>query len=243
MRCPNCGYDNPEGRRYCEECGDKLAGVEGVRARARKHSQRDAARYRLEAEKKGLGAEEAERIRRRSRRHTRPWVGLALLAVAIAAIVVVVIVLLASGGKSGPEKAVIAFFGALEKRDFLTYLKHTEPELYKMAQNGEFPEEEHAFETFYYDRYRLHGLETELLKEEGDLAEVVLTAGTFSGWKDMGNVTDEVDFSKNPRTIELVRVEGVWTIPFYNIANQPTNLPEVLPGDTSEYPEVEEPSQ
>jgi predicted nucleic acid-binding Zn ribbon protein len=240
LHCPNCGFENPEGRRFCEECGEKLAGVEVERARERKRSQREAVRYRLEAEKKGMGAEEAERIRRRrTRRHARPWMGLVLLAVVIVAVVVLVIVL-TSGGKSGPEKAVIAFYDSLENRDFLSYLKYTEPELYKMAQNGEYPEEVYADQAFYYDQYEVDGLETELVKEEGDVAEVRLTAGIFKGWKDMGNITDEVDFSSYPRTIELVRIEGVWTIPYYNIANQPTNLPEVLPGDSSEFPEVDE---
>ena len=81
MRCPDCGYDNPEGRRYCEECGQKLASVEAEKARARRRTQREAARYRRDAEKEGLDAEEAERRRRRSRRRTSPWIGLLLLAV------------------------------------------------------------------------------------------------------------------------------------------------------------------
>ncbi|HJY81628.1 MAG TPA: zinc-ribbon domain-containing protein [Candidatus Binatia bacterium] len=27
MRCPSCGFENPEGMNFCEECGTKLARV------------------------------------------------------------------------------------------------------------------------------------------------------------------------------------------------------------------------
>ena len=179
MRCPNCGFENQEGRRYCTECGEKLAHVEAKRARARKKSQREAARSRREAEKEGLDEEEAERRMRRSRRRTRPWMGLVLLAILVIAAVVIIIVL-ASGGKSGPEEAVEAFYEAIAKKDIMTYLKHTEPQLYKMAQNGEYQPDPNL-EGLTYDAYRLEGLETRLVKEEGDYAEVEVIAGIFEG--------------------------------------------------------------
>ncbi len=243
MICPNCEHDNPEGRRYCEECGEKLADVAEMRARARRRSQREAARFRLEAEKKGLDAEAAERIkRRRARRRAPRWMGPAVAAAVVVAVVTAVAVLAVSGGKSEPEKAVDAFYDALEKRDFMKYLMYTEPELYKMAQNGEYPREEHEFEYFYYDRYDVEGLKTELVQEEGDVAKVRLVGGTFKGWKDQGNITNEVDFSANPRLIELAKVEGVWIIPYYKLASEPTNIPEIFPSEP-EFPEVEQPAQ
>jgi uncharacterized Zn finger protein (UPF0148 family) len=238
LRCPECGFENPEGRRYCEECGAKLTDLEALKARARRRSQREAAKYRREAERDGLDAEQAERRLRRSRRRTSPWVGL-LVIVALIAIIVVIVILATSGGESAPEKAVKDFYASLQQKDFNLFLKLTEPELYKMALQGEYTEEEHSYEYFHYDRYEVEGLQTELVMEQDNLAEVKIVGGTFSGWNDMGDITDSVDFSKQNRTISLVKIEDTWTIMDYNVVNQPTNLPEIIE-EGPEFPEVEE---
>ena len=239
MRCPNCGYENLEGRRFCTECGEKIASVEAKRARARRKSQREAARSRRDAQKEGLDEEEAERRLRRGRRRTRPWMGLALLAILVI-VAIVIIVVLASGGKSGPEKAVDVFYEAIVKKDIMTYLKHTEPQLYKMAQNGEY-EPDPNLEGLTYDSYRLEGLETRLVKEDGDYAEVELIAGYFEGMYSDGSGSGGVDFSEYPRLIILDRIEGVWIIREYNAMKLPYPLPEVT-DEQPEFPEVEEPS-
>lgn len=243
MICPNCEHDNPEGRRYCEECGEKLVDIAEMRERARRRSRREAARFRLEAEKKGLDAEEAERIqRRRARRRAPRWAGPVVLVGVVALVVAVVLVAVAlSDRKSEPERAVLAFYQALANRDFEQYLKYTEPELYKMAKEGTYTKEDHDFEYFIYDRYEVEGLKTELVREEGDVAEVRLVGGILRGWKDMGNTTNVVDFSVTPRSIELVKLEGTWTIPYYMLASEPTNI-DVIPTEP-EYPEVEEGAQ
>jgi uncharacterized Zn finger protein (UPF0148 family) len=239
LRCPNCGFENQEGRRFCTECGEKIAQVEAKRARARRKSQREAALYRREAEKEGLDDEEAERRRRRSRRRTRPWMGIVLAAILVIAAVVIIIVL-SSGGKSGPEKAVETFYEAIAKKDMMTYLKHTEPQLYKMAQNGEY-ELDPNLEGLTYDSYRLEGLVTRLVKEEGDYAEVELIAGYYEGIYSDGSGSGGVDFSQYPRLVILDRIEGVWIIREYGSMKLPYPLPEVM-DEEPEFPEVEEPS-
>lgn len=236
MRCPNCGYDNPEGRRYCEECGEKIVDLEAMKARARRRAQREAARYRREARRKGLGEEEAERIRRRARRRTSPLVGLLLLAVVAAVIVIVVV--LATGGESGPEKAVKEFYNAIREKNVMLFLKHTDLELYKMAQRGEYEPDPYT-EGIDYDYYTLDGLKTRLVKEEGEYAEVEVIGGTFKGFYNSGGDSGGIDFSQYPRTVRLVRVEGTWMVQDYQLAKLPYYYEDIGPGQP-EYPEVEE---
>jgi hypothetical protein len=239
LRCPNCGYENPEGRRFCKECGERITDVEAKRARARRKSQREAARSRLDAEKEGLDEEEAERRLRRSRRRTTPLMGIALAAVLVIALIIVLLLLL-SGGKSGPEEAVESFYKAIAEKDVMTYLQHTEPQLYKMAQNGEYGLDPNL-EGLTYDSYRLEGLETRLVKEEGDYAEVELFAGFFEGLYGDGTGSGGVDFSQYPRLVIMDRIEGTWIVREYNSMKLPYPLPEVM-DEESEFPEVEEPS-
>jgi len=236
LRCPNCGYDNPEGRRYCEECGEKIMDLEAMKARARRRAQREAARYRREARRKGLGEEEAERIRRRARRRTSPLAGLLLLA-AVAAVIVLVAVL-AAGGESGPEKAVREFYNAIRDKNVMLFLKHTDLELYKMAQRGEYEPDPYT-EGIDYDHYALDGLKTRLVKEEGDYAEVEVIGGTFKGFYSSGGDSGGIDFSQYPRTVRLVRVEGNWMVQDYQLAKLPYYYEDMGPGQP-EYPEVEE---
>ncbi len=239
MRCPNCGYENPEGRRYCEECGEKLVDIEALKARALRRSRREAATYRREAQKGGLDAVEAERRRRRSQRHAKPWVGLLLLLVLIA-IVIVIVVILASGGESGPEKAVKDFYNAIKNKDVMTYLKHTELELYKMAERGEYQPDPYT-EGIEYDSYTLDGLTTRLVKEEGDYAEVEITEGYFEGMYNDGSSSGGIDFSQYPRLVRLVRLENTWIVQDYQMMKLPYLFAEIEPGE-AEFPETEEPS-
>ncbi len=236
MRCPDCGYENPEGRRYCEECGQKLAGVEAEKARARRRTQREAARYRRDAAREGLDAEEAERRRRRSRRRTSPWIGLLLLAVIVAVVIILIIVL--SSGESAPEKAVKEFYGAIADKDVETYLKHTELELYKQVKNGEI--ELTPYEVgIDYENYVLEGLETRLVKEEGDYAEVEVVGGYFEGFFSDGSGSGGIDFAQYPRLIKLTRIEDTWIVQEYGSMSRPHPLPEFVDGEP-EFPEVEE---
>lgn len=239
MRCPNCGYDNPEGRRYCEECGEKILDLEAMKARARRRAQREAARYRREARREGLDAEEAKRRMRRARRRTSPMVGLLLLA-ALAGLVVLV-VLLVKGGESGPEKAVKEFYSAIRDKNVMLYLKHTDLELYKMAQRGEYDPDPYT-EGIDYDYYTLEGLKTRLVKEEGDYAEVELVGGTFRGFYNSGGDSGGIDFSQYPRTVRLVKVEDTWLVQEYQLAKLPYYFEDIGPGEP-EFPEVEEEGQ
>jgi hypothetical protein len=239
LRCPNCDYENPEGRRYCEECGEKLLDLEVVKARARRRSGREAATYRREAQKDGLDAEEAERRRRRSRRHTKPWVGLVLLLILIAAVIVVIVVI-AGGGESGPEKAVKGFYNAIKDKDAMTYLKYTEPDIYKMAERGEYEPDPYT-EGIDYDAYVLDGLTTRLVAEEDDYAEVEVNGGYFEGINNDGSAATGIDFSQYPRLVRLVKVEDVWIVQDYQMMKLPYPIAEIGP-DQPEYPEAEEPS-
>jgi hypothetical protein len=236
LRCPNCGYENPEGRRYCEECGEKLVNVEAMKARARRRTQREAARYRRDAEKEGLDAEEAERRRRRSRRRTSPWVGLALLAVIVAVVIILVVVL--SGSESAPEKAVKDFYKAILNKDVTTYIQHTDLELYKMSQQDdiEFTPYDVGID---YETYVLEDLQTRLVKEEGDYAEVEVIGGYFEGFFSDGSGSGGIDFSLYPRLIKLSKIEGIWVVQEYGSMSRPHPLPEMV-DDQPEFPEVEE---
>jgi len=237
LRCPYCGHDNPEGRRYCEECGEKIARLEAERARARRKALREAARMRLELEKEGLEREEIERRLRRARRRTAPRVGI-LLALACLVVLAVVLAVVLSGGPSAPEKAVTEFFQSIKDRDVLAYLKHTDLDLYKMAKQGEYQPDLYAV-GIDYDHYRLEGLKTRLVKEEGDYAEVEVVGGYFEGFYDQGESSGGVDFSQYPRLVTLVKVENTWLVNDYNLMKLPYPLPEILPGE-EEFPEVEE---
>ena len=238
MRCPNCGHDNPGGRRYCEDCGEKLSDLEALKARTRRRSQREAAIHRREAQREGLDAEEAERRRRRSHRRTSPWIGL-LLLIALA-VIIVIIILVVSGGESAPEKAVKDFYNAIKNKDVLTYLQHTELELYKMAKRGEYQPDPYT-EGIEYDSYILDGLTSRLIKEEGDYAEVEVNGGYFEGLYNDGSTSGGIDFSQYPRTVKLVKVEDTWIVQDYQIMKLPYLFAEIGP-EQPEFPEVEEPS-
>jgi len=238
LRCPNCGHDNPGGRRYCEDCGEKLSDLEALKARTRRRSQREAAIHRREAQREGLDAEEAERRRRRSHRRTSPWIGL-LLLIALA-VIIVIIILVVSGGESAPEKAVKDFYNAIKNKDVLTYLQHTELELYKMAKRGEYQPDPYT-EGIEYDSYILDGLTSRLIKEEGDYAEVEVNGGYFEGLYNDGSTSGGIDFSQYPRTVKLVKVEDTWIVQDYQIMKLPYLFAEIGP-EQPEFPEVEEPS-
>ena len=237
MRCPECGYENPEGRRYCEECGERLIDIEALKARTRRRSGREAAIHRREAQRDGLDAEQAERRLRRSRRRTRPWVGLLLLAVLVA-IIVVIVVILASGGESAPQKAVKDFYNAIKNKDVLTYLQHTELELYKMAKSGEYQPDPYT-EGIEYDSYILDGLTTRLVSEEGDYAEVEINGGYFEGIYNDGSTSGGIDFSQYPRLVRLVKVEDTWIVQDYQMMKLPYLFAEIGP-EQPEYPEAGE---
>lgn len=238
MRCPNCGHENLEGRRYCEDCGEKLSDLEALKARTRRRSQREAAIHRREAQREGLDAEEAERRRRRSHRRTSPWIGLLLLIALV--VIIVIIILVVSGGESAPEKAVKDFYNAIKNKDVLTYLQHTELELYKMAKRGEYQPDPYT-EGIEYDSYILDGLTTRLIKEEGDYAEVEVNGGYFEGLYNDGSTSGGIDFSQYPRTVKLVKVEDTWIVQDYQIMKLPYLFAEIGP-EQPEFPEVEEPS-
>ncbi|MBC7247256.1 MAG: zinc ribbon domain-containing protein [Actinobacteria bacterium] len=236
MRCPNCGYDNPEGRRYCEECGEKIARLEAEKARARRKALREAARLRLELEKEGLSREEVERRLRRARRRTTPMMGVLLLLGLVVLAVVLIVVL--SGGESEPEKAVKAFYQSIKDKDVLTYLKHTEPDVFKMARSGEYQPDPYT-EGIDYDYYVLEDLRTRLVREEGEYAEVEVTGGFFEGFYDNGVNSGGVDFGQHPRLVKLVKVEGTWIVQEYATAKLPYPVEELGPAGP-EFPEAEE---
>jgi len=237
LRCPNCDYENPEGRRFCEECGERLIDIEALKERARRRSGREAALYRREALKDGLDTEEAERRRRRSRKRAKPWVGIVLL-LAVIAVVVLIIILVAGGGESGPERAVKEFYNAIKDKDAMAYLKHTELELYKMAERGEYQPDPYT-EGIEYDTYILEGLTTRLVKEEGDYAEVEVIGGYFEGIYSDGAATTGIDFAQYPRLVRLVKVESTWIVQDYQMMKLPYPIAEVTT-DEPEFPEVEE---
>jgi hypothetical protein len=162
--------------------------------------------------------------------------GIVLLLALIALIVIIVV--LAGGGPSAPEKAVLGFYDAVEKKDVMSYLQHTDLELYKMAKQGEYEPDPYGLglEDFY--AYRVSGLKTRLIKEEGDYAEVEVISGTFEGFYDNGTGNGGVDFSRFPRKLSLIKVEGKWLVNDYNQARLPYPPAEIMQ-EGPEFPEVE----
>ncbi len=235
MRCPNCGYENPEGRRYCEECGEKIAAAMHMREASRRKTMREAARQRRLAEQKGVDVKVLERRSRMARRKTKPWMGLALLVLVLIGLIVGLLFAF-SGGKSGPEDSVIKFFDTLNRRDVMGFLRCTEPELYKAVKSGsmEMPSPE---ETFGYDRYEAKGIATMLLSLKENQAEVEVVGGKFIGFYRDGGDSGGVDFSAYPRKVHLMKVENQWVILNYSLAMQPFPLPEIEE-EGSEFPEV-----
>jgi hypothetical protein len=163
----------------------------------------------------------------------------ALLILAVLVAVIVIIILVASGGESGPEKAVKEFYNAIKDKDVMTYLNHTELELYKMAERGEYQPDPYT-EGIDYDSYLLEGLTTRLVKEEGDYAEVEVTGGYFEGMYNDGSTSGGIDFSQHPRLVTLVKVEDTWIVQDYQIMKLPYLFAEIGP-EQPEFPEVEEP--
>ncbi len=238
MICPNCGYENPEGRRFCEECGEKIAELVHERAISKRRTAREAARLRREAEKRGIEAERLER--RRTARRTTPLMGLALLGVLALLAVVLAVVLSGGDSLSAPEKAVHDFFGAMEKRDIMAYLKLTDLGYYRAIRAGE-AEEPPAQAYMNYDLYEVRGIRTTLLEQQEDTARVRIVGGFLRGfWRDdIMPPSPGIDFGTNNRTVDLFRAEGEWQI------KDPvkTGYPDVYPEDAgggSEFPEVEE---
>lgn len=238
MICHNCGFENPEGRRYCEECNEKLREVEHEREVSKRRTDREAARIRREAEAMGLDADVLGRRRRVRSRWSRPWVGLVVLGV-LAAVVVMVIVMATSESLSAPEKTVQGFFGAIEKKDVMGFLKNTtEVGTYEQVKKGEIPQPE--VDTYIgYDRYQVDEIKTELLSEQGDQAEVRLIGGWFQGfWSDDMAPSTGVDFAQYPRIVKLVKYGDKWVIANYSEVMLPAPMPENF-SEESEFPELE----
>lgn len=239
MICPNCGVDNPEGRRFCEECGEKMTKAIHEREVSRRKTTREAARVRREAEAKGLDAETLERRRRGRARKTKPWMGLVLLG-AIVLIVVLIVVFATSSSLSAPEKAVHDFFNALKKNDFVGALKNTiEVGTYDQIKKGELPTSEAQSYIGGFDRYEVKDIKTELVSQTGDQAVVRITGGFLQGfWNDTMAPSIGVDFAKYPRLITLEKIENRWVIQDYPEAMSPAPLPESSGGE-NEFPETE----
>lgn len=240
MICHNCGAENPEGRRYCEECNERLAEVEHERKVSKRRTSREAARIRREAETRGMDAEVLERRRRGAARKTKPWMGLALLG-AIALVVILVVALTSSSSMSAPERTVHDFFGSIKNHDVMGFLKNTtEAGTYEQAKKGEIPVPE---PTAYipYDRYEVRDLQTELTSENADRAEVRIIGGWFQGfWKDdIAPASTGVDFAQYPRLVVLEKRNGVWVIANYPDVMLPMPMPENMGGE-EEYPELDD---
>ena len=239
MICHNCGHENPEGRRYCEECNEKLAKVEHEREVSKRRTDREAARIRRDAEAMGVDAEVLERRRRVRSRWNTPWVGLVLLGV-LAAVIVVLVVLATSESLSAPEKTVHDFFNSIKNKDVMAFLKNTtEVGTYESVKKGETPQPE--VDTYIaFDRYDVKDIQTELVSEQGEQAEVRLVGGWFQGfWADDMPPSTGVDFAQYPRLVKLEKINGQWVITNYSEVMLPAPMGEGA-SEESEYPELEE---
>jgi uncharacterized membrane protein YvbJ len=237
--CPNCGIENPEGRRFCEECGEKMTEAVHEREVSRRKTSREAARIRREAEAKGLDAETLERRRRGRTRKTKPWMGLVLLA-AVILIVIVVVIFATSSSMSAPEKVTHDFFNAIKNKNVMNFLKTTtEVGTYEQVKKGEIPAPE-AQTYIGYDRYDVKDLKTVLVSQKDDRAEVRIVGGWFQGfWADnLMAPSTGVDFAQYPRIVKLVKYGDSWVIENYSEVMVPAPLPETS-SEENEFPELE----
>ncbi len=232
MLCHNCGAENPPGRRFCEECGERLSTVEHRREKDRTRARRAAAKARIEDE----GMTPAERRRRdlRTRKSSlkiKP--GRALLAlgiVAIVAILIVVLVLAFAGSSSGPAKAVQAFLDSLQNRDMATYLQYTDPVTYEQVKKQGLTVDPANY--LAYSSYRVSGIKLETVSTTAEAAQVKIVAGVMQA--SLANSTfspQSIDFSKYPRTAELTKVNGSWVITNYQDLQLPYEIPAQVTPD------------
>lgn len=231
MLCHNCGADNPRGRRFCEECGERLAAIEHRREKERTRARRAAGRARLEDE----GLTPAERRRRdvRARKPTlklKPVRALAALAVVVGvAILVVVLVLALSGGASAPVKAVQGFLDSLQNRDLAAYLQYTDPVTYAEVKKQGLTLDPGQY--FIYT-YRISGIKLETVSSTADTAVVKITGGVMeANLSNSAFSTQTLDFSKHPRTVQLAKLEGGWVITNYQDVQLPYEVPEQVPAE------------
>jgi len=233
MLCHNCGADNPQGRRFCEECGERLATIEHRREKDRTRARRAAAKSRLEDE--GLTPAEKRRKDMRARKSTlklKPGRALAALAVIIVvAVLVVVLVLAFTGSASAPAKAVQGFLDSLQKKDLAAYLQYTDPVTYAEVKKQGLTLNPNDY--FIYTNYRISGIKLETVNSTADTAVVKITGGVMEADLTSSTFgTQTLDFSKHPRTVQLAKVEGSWVITNYQDVQLPYELPEqVSPGE------------
>ncbi len=229
MLCHNCGAENPPGRRFCEECGERLSTLEHQRERDRTRARRAAARARIESE--GMTPAERRRYELRTRKSAlkvRPGRALGALAViGVLVALIVVVVLAITGGANAPEKTVTAFLDSLQDRNIMAYLEYTEPVIYaEMKKQGITPNPDDYFPTY---SYRISGIKLETVNSTADAAEVKIVGGIMEAH--MSNTafsTQTLDFSKHPRTVQLTKLEGGWVITNYQEVQLPYELPEQL---------------
>ncbi len=226
MLCHNCGAENPQGRRFCEECGERLATVEHRREKDRTKARRAAAKARMESE--GLTPAERRRQELRARRPSvkiKPRRALAMLAaVILIAILIVVLVLAFSGSASAPAKAVQGFLNSLEKRDVVAYVRYTDPVIYAEVQKQGLqlnPDD-------YFPPYTYHisGLKLQTANSAADTAVVNITGGVMEA-NMVGTAfsTQTLDFAQHPRVAQLAKVDGTWIITNYAELQLPYELP------------------
>ncbi len=226
MLCHNCGAENPQGRRFCEECGERLSTVEHRREKDRTRARRAAAKARIEDE--GLSPAEKRRRdvqRRKSSLKIKPGRALLVLGVVvIVAVLIVVLVLAFAGSASAPEKAVQAFLGSLEKRDMATYLQYTDPVTYEQVKKQGL--KVNADDYLIYASYQISGIKLQMVSNKADTAQVNIVAGVMQA--QLANSTfspQSIDFGKYPRTAELTKVNGSWIITNYQDVQLPYELP------------------
>ncbi len=232
MLCHNCGADNPPGRRFCEECGERLATVEHRREKDRTRARRAAAKARIEQE--GLTPAEKRRYELRTRKSSslriKPGRALAALAIVIiVAVLIVVLVLVFAGSAGGPAKAVQGFLDSLQKRDLAAYLQYTDPVTYAEVQKQGLtlnPDD------YFLYAYRISGIKLETVDSKADTAVVKITGGVMeANLMNSAFSTQSLDFSQHPRTVQLAKLEGGWIITNFQEVQLPYELPEQVSPD------------
>ncbi|MHB8780977.1 MAG: zinc ribbon domain-containing protein [Candidatus Geothermincolia bacterium] len=210
MRCPNCRADNPEGRRFCEECGERLTAAEHRREQAKDRAQRHAARARRAAEDMSPAEQRRQALRARTGRRQPPRYLVFLLLLLIIAGAVTAFVLLRSPGAGAEERTVRSLMQALEERDVLGFLKYSDPVVYELLRQE--PQQE-PDDFFSYDFYRFTDIRVEVgaVTADGTSCEVKLVGGTLeAGWEGLSSET--VDFGRYPRVLDLVKQGDTWYV-------------------------------
>lgn len=226
MQCPNCGAENLEERKYCEECGERIASIRKTRDREVSRVKKITESSEKRVEKRRSALERRNKMLKRRRR--------TLIAIICLLFLIIVLGALMCRGDSDPTETVEHFFDAANEMDAqrINYLTMN-PDMYEEDLRNDVLKPPEAIFGDY--TYRVEGIALERGEVSGDRAEIRIVGGIIHA--EMGDLENISDFSKTPVRVDLEKLKGRWII-----MNEPIELlnpgiiysPEVPNDESSE---------